>query len=157
MSGINSGSGLRGVTGTYSQDDYFTKSSERIHFEFWRYFVQALYVARMSAPGFRALGDDPASQKPGWGAVTTEPYACNDWTPPHTPMSRTETANKGEYFSGIYLPLSLMRYLMSQTQLVLLLVSRFFCFCFEATHSVSISLTSLIHDLCCRFVHICVF
>lgn len=99
-----------------------------------------------------------SSQKSGWSAVTTEPFAG-----PQT-MSQSPAAVR-------YLPLCQPQgqltkqetglaqpsvwYLMSQTHnAVLLTVIHVFFFSFETIH---IGLTCFIRGSCCRLVHICVF
>lgn len=108
------------------------------------------------------LGDDPAfSEKSGWSAVTTEPFfrpttyepiTRNDQT--LTPMSSTRTSDKAGDFRGSLAQPS-VRYLMSQTHLLVLLIfiHVFFVFIWEYTHLSFF----YIWDPCCRLVHICVF
>lgn len=110
----------------------FSQAPNKIQFRLLRIldvFGTSAVSETDATPEFHMLGDDPAfSEKSGWSAVTTEPFfrpttyepiTRNDQT--LTPMSSTRTSDKAGDFRGSLAQPS-VRYLMSQTHLLVLLI-----------------------------------
>ncbi len=114
MSGWNEGSRPHGVAGTYSQNNFSTQAPNRIQFRLLK-ILDVFWYKRCTwdrshpwvSYAWRRPGFQWASQKSGWSAVTTEPFAGpqpmsqSPATIRHLPpMSSTRTANKAGDFRG---------------------------------------------------------